>query len=154
MHPVPPFNPPLPTGNVSLNWDNVLGVLEIIWLGGFAFSSSRSRLLLCLLLPFFFPFLSLVCPEEIQNRLTGSHTRTHDEVDTKGSLVGCPHYAAVVFFLFVFFLSFLTLCLVRRHFGFFSHSRGSSLGDPFLTFISGLKIPLRLCGFCFVKPIC
>ena len=72
------------------------GRLEIIWFGGFFFSSSFSGLLLLLLLPSFFPVLSLVGPEEIQNRLTGSHTRTHDEVDTRGSLVGCPCYAAVV----------------------------------------------------------
>ena len=102
-----------------------MGVLKLSAFGGC--SSLLLYLLLLLLLLFLFSVWSLVCPEEIQNRLAGSHTRTHDEVDTRGSLVGCPRYAAVVFYLLLFFFSFLSLCLVRRHFGSFL----VILGDPF-----------------------
>ena len=64
-----------------------------------------------------------------------THTRTHDEVDTRGSLVGCPRCAAVVvacsFFLFLLFV------IVPRSspFRLFLVSLGDpSLGDPLLAF--------------------
>ena len=100
------------------------GRLEIICFGG-----CSSLLLLLSFSPFFFLFSvwSLVGPEEIQNRLTGSHTRTHDEVDTRGSLVGCPRYAAVVVFHVCSF--FLLFVIVPRSLPF--RLLLVILGDPF-----------------------